>query len=516
MAAGKISLRDMKVPFALAFMQLAIQVLFHQNYGYFRDELYYIACSEHLAWGYVDQPPFSLALLAVNRWLLGDSLHALRFLPTLVISGVVVLAALMARRFGGGRFAQGLAALAVVAAPVLLGQGKFFSMNAFDVLFWVLALYLFIAIISGGSAKLWIYFGLVIGFGLLNKYSIGFLVIGLVAGLLLTSHRRQLASRWFWAGALLAGLIFLPHVLWEIKNGFPSLEFMRNASQLKNAPLTPFQFLGGQFLYVNFFNAPIWLLGLYFFFFHPAGKPFRLLGWTYVVVFIIMTAGGAKVYYLAPIYPVLLAGGAVLIERFIRARAWNWMKPVCASILAVSALIFAPFAIPILPVETFIAYQSALGQTPRAEERSSLGVLPQLYADEFGWEEMVAQVAGVYQKLSAEDQANCVIYVRNYGEAGAIDFFGKKYSLPQALCAHNNYWLWGPGKLSGDIAIIFGGSHDLQENLTDLSSRYRQVELAATTNCRYSMPYENGRQIFLCRGMNTTFQALWSEERFYI
>jgi hypothetical protein len=229
-----------------------------------------------------------------------------------------------------------------------------------------------------------------------------------------------------------------------------------------------------------------------------------------------MDAGNAKVNYLAPVYPMMLAGGAVFLGRVIHARSWNWLRPVVVGVVLAGGVIVTPFTIPLLPVENFIAYQKSLGVTPKAQERSSLGVLPQHYADMFGWEEMVATIANAYNKLTPEEQAKCVIYVRNYGEAGAIDFFGKKYGLPPAACAHNNYWLWGPGTRTGEVAIIIGHSNDMQENLNDLKSFYREVEYAGSTKCDYCMPYENGRFLFLCRGMNTTFQLLWSHERFYI
>jgi hypothetical protein len=512
----KLFSNDNTIPIFIALVQFVIQIMFHGNYGYFRDELYYIACSNHLDFGYVDMPPLSIAVLTLNRWILGDSLQALRFLPTLAVAGVVILAALMARRLGGGRFAQGLASLTIVAAHGLLGAGRFFSMNAFDIFLWALAGYLVIKILTEDNQKLWLAFGIVAGLGLLNKYSMGFLCIGLVAGLILTSQRNQLASKWFWYGALAAFLLFLPHIIWEIKNGLPTLEFMHNASQMKNAPITIIDFFSGQLRDINYFNAPLWLLGLYFFLFHRIGKQYRVLGWTYIVVFVIMVAGNAKVYYLSPIYPMLLAGGSVFVEQIIRKHSWNWMKPVYVSLLIVWTMIALPFTLPVLLVEELISYQKLLGITPRADERSALAELPQYYADMFGWEKMAADVAKVYRTLTPEEQAECLIFVRNYGEAGAIDFFGKQYGLPNATCAHNNYWLWGPGQRTGRIAIIFGDHRTLDGNLADLSRSYKHVELAATTNAKYCMPYENGRMIFICKEMNTTFQKIWPKERFYI
>jgi len=490
--------------------------MFHNQYGYFRDELYYIACSKHLAFGYVDQPPLSIFILAATRWIAGDSLQAIRFLPSLAGAGVVLLAAMMTKQLGGGRFAQGFAAFSIVAAHELLGAGRYFSMNAFDVFFWAMALYVIIKTVKENRPRLWIWFGVVAGFGLLNKYSVGFLCFGLFVAMLLSPSRKQLVSKWFWLGALIAFLFFLPHIIWEISNSFPSIEFMHNASQEKNVPTSFSEFLFGQFRDLNYFNAPIWLFGLYFFFLHPDGKQLRLFGWTYVVLFIIFVAGNGKPYYLSPVYPALLAGGSVVLERFWALKSLKWMRVAYPALMLALTLVVLPLALPILPVQKFIEYQRKLGITPKPEERSSLGPLPQGYADEFGWEEMVDGIGKVYDSLSPDDQARCVIYVRNYGEAGAIDFFGKKYGLPNATCGHNNYWLWGPGKRSGDVAIILGTSRNLQDNLNDLQHHYDTVGLVYITDCPLAMPYENGRQFFLCRGMKTTFQKIWPHERHYI
>jgi hypothetical protein len=514
--ARRLLSSSLAIPFLIAAAQFVLQVLFHGSYGYFRDELYYIACSKHLAFGYVDQPPLSLLILAISRWVLGDSLQAIRLLPSLAGAAVVMIAALTARRLGGGRFAQGLASLSVVAAHVLLGAGRYFSMNAFDVLFWALALYIVVRIFVEEQPQLWIWFGVVVGLGLLNKYSVGFLCVGLVGGMILTSARKEIASRWFWIGVLIAALLFLPHVIWEVKNDLPSIEFMRNASQQKNVPTSFSDFLVGQFREVNFLNAPLWLLGLYYFFFNPDAKRLRWLGWFYVILFVIFVMGNGKAYYLSPVYPVLLAGGSVMLEQFLQTRSLGWIKPVYIGLLIAFTLAVSPFALPVLPIGRFIEYQNALGIAPKADEHSALGVLPQGYADQFGWEDFAATVSKIYQTLTPEEQSKCVVFVRNYGEAGAIDFFGKKYGLPDALCAHNSYWYWGPGEKTGDVAIILGSRRDLQENLDDLKRAYDSVEPSLKTSCDLCMPYENERQFFICRGMKTTFQKIWARERFFI
>ncbi len=505
----------LRLPLALAGLEFLLLMLFNGNYGYFRDELYYIACSKHLAFGYVDQPPLSIGILWLNRALLGDSIYVLRLLPALATSMVVIIAAAMARRLGGGTLAQGLASLSVVAAHGLIGHGKIFSMNPFDVLFWALAAYVTVIILREDKPRLWLLYGLVVGLGLENKYSVGFGIIGLVAGLVLTRQRSQLARPWFWLGALIATIVFLPHVVWEIANGFPSVEFMNNASQHKNVNLGAVDFLLGQVRDMNVLNAPLWIGGIVFFFRFPDGR-LRPLAWMYPVVFLVMVLGHAKIYYLSAIYPLFLAGGAVLFEQLVRARSWKWFTPTYAGLLTLVALVFLPFAVPVLPVEQFIRYEHILGMMPRADERSSVGELPQYYADQFGWKEMVDSVARAYRTLTPEEQARCSIFVRNYGEAGAIDFFGGALGMPPASCAHNNYWIWGPGKQTGDIAIIIGNSRTLEDNLADLRRRYQSVELISTTHALYCMPYESGRMIFVCKGMNTTFQQLWPTEKFFI
>ena len=236
-------LSDLAILFYLALLTILIHFLTNGGYGYFRDELYYMACGEHLAWGYVDQPPFVALMAFVTRHLLGDSLFALRFFPAICGGLIVLLTGLMVRELGGGRYAQGLAAVAVIVAPVYLAIDNFFSMNCFDEVFWALAGYIVIRILKEGDPKLWILFGLVAGIGLMNKYSIGFLGLGVVVGLVLTPARRHLFSKWLWLGGAIAFVIFLPHILWEIHNGFPTLEFIHNATAMKNLPQTPLQFM---------------------------------------------------------------------------------------------------------------------------------------------------------------------------------------------------------------------------------------------------------------------------------
>jgi hypothetical protein len=473
------------------------------QYGYFRDELYYLACGEHLDWGYVDQPPFVALVAFLSRRVLGESLLAVRFAPALAESLVVLLTGLIARELGGGKFAQALAALAFIIGPVYLSIGHILSMNAFDHLFWALAVYVLVLILKHDRPRLWVVFGLIAGAGLMNKYSVGFLGVGLVVGLALTPARKYFLNRWLWVGGALAFLIFLPHIVWEIQDGFPTREFIHNATVRKNLPMSPLAFLAESGLQVHPVTFPIWLAGLYFCFFSSLGKSFRVLGWIYVAVLGLFLLTNAKPYYLAPAVPMLLAAGAVEFESLIRARQWNWLKPAYATALVLGGLVTLPYALPVLPIETFIRYEDFIGLHPGSGERGQSGKLPQMYADMFGWENQVATVAKVYNALSPQEKARTIIFCSNYGQAGAIDFFGKKYGLPQARSGHNNYWYWGAGNWDADMVITVGESRE------DVEKTFSQVDLGATVVSEYARPSETDLPIYIGRKPKMSLREVW-------
>ncbi len=503
-------LTDSTLLIGISLSALAAQLLVSGRYGYFRDEFYYLACGEHLDWGYVDQPPFvALAAFLVRRTL-GGSLLALRFLPAVCNALVIIFTGLMARELGGGRFAQGLAALATLICPVFLIIHHFFSMNCFDHLFWTLAVFILIKILREDRPRLWLLFGLISGVGLMNKYSVGFLSMGVAVGLLFTPARKYLASKWLWTGGAIAFLIFLPHVLWQVQHGFPTREFIRNATLYKNLPQSPVSFLAESILQVHPVTLPLWLAGLYFFFRAEAGKPFRALGWCYAAVLALMLATNAKAYYLAPAYYMLFAAGAVQAEAFIRGRQWNWLKPAGAATILAGGLVTLPYALPVLPVESFIRYADFLGLHPGGGERGPSGKLMQQYADMFGWENQAATVAKVYHSLSPNEKARAFIFCDNYGQAGAIDFFSKRYGLPHAASGHNNYWFWGPGNWDADIVITIGVSRE------ELVPYFEDVEEAAIVVSEYARPFETNIPIFIGRKPKIPLRELWPKSKHFI
>jgi 4-amino-4-deoxy-L-arabinose transferase-like glycosyltransferase len=482
----------------LAFAVLLIHLLTSHGYGYFRDELYATACSKHLAWGYVDQPPFSEFLLAIIGKLLGYSQFAIRLLPALCGAAITLLIGRVAMELGGNRFAQVLAATSYMVGGVYLAIGNYYSMNCFDHLFWIVAILLLVRILKGADTRLWVLFGLVAGLGLENKYSMGFLGLGLIAGLALTPARKHFLDKWLWVGGALAALLFLPHVLWEVHHQFPTVEFMRNVTLIKNLPMSPWAFIGQCVLLVHPLTLPVWVAGLFYLFFSPPKKELRALGWIFVAALAILLSTHSKPYYFAPAFLIVLPAGAVAIEGFLARHDWNWPKPAYLALLLLGGALLAPMVLPVLPPDSLARYQARIGIRASTGERSEARLkLPQILADRLGWPEMTGQVAEIYQHLSPQEKAECVIGASNYGEAGAIDLLAKQYGLPNAVSTHNNYWFWGPGTKPGNVLLVVGGSkHDYEE-------LYEDVQVAATC-------------IYLCRKPKTTLQAYWRTHHNFI
>ena len=374
--------------FLLALVKLLVHLLTAGNYGYFRDELYYIAASERLDLGYVDFPPFVALATAVARATLGDSLLALDLLPALAGAAVVVLTGLMARELGGGRFAQGLAALAVLVAPNFLVFGTFISMDAFGQLFWVSAAYVLLLILKRNEPHLWLLFGLFAGLGLLTKLTILSFGFAVLVALLLTPARRHLRSPWTWIGGGVAVAFLAPYVYWNATNGWPTLEFWGEYGG-KVDEASPVEFLVEQIITMQPPALPLWLAGLGFYLFAREGRPYRALGWVYVVLFVLFAALNTRFYFLAPAYPMLFAAGGVAIERFFGGRRrWRWSLPAYAAVLAISGVVVAPITVvPVLPAGTLAGITGALGGDAGIEvETRQVVELPQPFADRFGWE----------------------------------------------------------------------------------------------------------------------------------
>ena len=491
------------IPAAIVLLHLATW----RQYGIFRDELYYLACARHLDWGYVDHPPLSIAVLAAVRAAFGESLFAMRAVVAVCAGAAAWLTADTARALGGGGFAQRLASLAAALSPGVIALCGFYSMNAFDVVFWIACLRVLAAILSGADPRAWLLFGVLAGLGLENKISVLFLGFGVAVGLVAARRFDLLRGRWAWIGGAVALGIFVPHLLWQASHGAPTLEFMRNARERKLATNTPLSFLSEVASNAGPGAFPIWIGGVGFLLFASAARAWRVLGWAWLTVLAYLLVAGGKPYYAIASTPLVFAAGGVAWERWARGR---WARAGIVALLVAGAAIAAPLAKGFLPEGTLIAYMKAIGIKPSSGERQSLGALPQHFADMHGWEDLAVAVAGVYRSLPDAERSHVCIAGQNYGEAGAIDHFGPALGLPRAVSTHNNYWLWGVDGCDNATWIVIG---DRKESLEAL---FESVERADTFRCDLCMPYENDNPIWVARGLKGRPADLWPRMKNFI
>jgi hypothetical protein len=494
---------------ALAGIKLLIHLLLSNRYGYFRDELYFLDCGRHLSWGYVDHAPM-IGLVSRIALLLGGSLPALRVFPAVAGAILVALTMLITRRLGGDRFAQGTAGLAVLLVPIYLAVDSIMTMNAFEPLFWMACIYVLLRIIQTNNSRLWIWFGVFAGLGLMNKHSTGFFGVSVVIGLLLTEHRREFLKPWIWLGGAIAVLIFLPNLVWQILHQFPTIEDLHNVQVTgKNVVLPPAKFVLQQLVVMHPVLSLIWIAGLWHFLV-GRGSKYRLLAWIFLAFFVMMVVFHGKDYYVIPIYPMMFAGGAVAIEgalgrwRFTEGKMWP--KVLVAVVVFVTGVILAPLMLPLLSPDHYIAYMQKLGMKPTKREVHEHGKLPQIFGDQMGWPELVGQVAQVYNGLSPEERAQTATLTGNYGEAGAIDLFGPKYGLPAAISGHQTYFYWGTHGFTGRNLIT------LQYGFDDLSEICDSVQQVGVHFETWGMEEEN-QPIYFCRGLKDPLADRWPKHK---
>ncbi len=501
---------------AIEFIFAIIVVFLHfynnafTTYGIFRDELYYIACSNHLSWGYVDQPPFCAFILFLSRNIFGESIFSIRLLPALSNGGAIFLAGVMTYKLGGKTFARILACTACAFAPGIIGISGIYSMNSFDILLWQIVLSLFIQLFTTQQSKYWYWIGFLIGVGLLNKTSMAWLAIGIGVAILLTDQRRWLKMKYPWIAAAISFVVFFPYIIWNVQNNFAHLEFMRNASGIKYASQNQMTFLLDLLRNNNPIAFPVWLAGFWLLF-RQEPKEFRAVGIAIVTVLLILLVNGhSKGEYFNPAMLILFAAGAIQWERWIQL--YNPVGYAYAFIVLATGIMLLPFAIDVLPVNNFISYSQTVGIGPKSNEGHELHSLPQHYADRFGWKEFAFDVANVFKTLTPEEQKYTAIYVHNYGEAGAIDFFGSQYGLLKALSGHNSYWIWGKEKIEDSVTVLIAVGGEAQ----DYADTFEIIEHAAIHSHPLAMPYETDLPIFVCKKPKLKLKEVWQTTRFYI
>ena len=508
-----------RLALVMALLKIAVHLLSarwqsHIGYGYFRDEFYYVMCGRRLAWGYVDHGPLVAVQARASELLFGHSLAGLRFLSSVGGAARVFLTGLLAWSLGGRRPAQFLGMLMVLTAPMYLGQDSVLSMNSWESAFWLTCLFALVQVARGRSAQLWwVVFGCSAGLGLLNKPSMTFFLVALGIGLLLTPQRRMLFTRHAAVGIVLMVLVALPNLLWQMHHGWATLEFLHNGRvENKNTHLPPLAFVWNQVNVLGIWSAFVWVPGLVRAL-RRAGL--RWLGFTFVAFLTIMIALGAKDYYAVPIYPVLFAlGGVAWQQRFAgRMRVQDDRLvafPIFSAACVLFGIVIAPVVLPVMSPATFVRYAQALHLPSSNAENTGSGVLPQFYADRYGWQEEVNQVQRVVSALPPDDRSRAAILCDNYGEAGALDFLG--HDLPPVLSGHNTYWLWGTHGAAGDVLILIENTP-----VEKLQQFFREVQIVGNLNTPYAMPYERRNKIYLVRGPKFgTLATLWPKKKDYI
>ena len=493
---------------AIVVVRFILYLWIGPQYGYFRDELYYLACGEHPQWSYVDHPPLWPWMAWLLEHSIGTSLYALRFASMLGGVAAIILTAKLAQEFGGKKTGVWLAALATLCAPLYLAMSHLFTMNAIDPALWAGCVLIALRIHKTGNEKLWLAFGGLVGLTVLNKYGVLFFVAAFIVSMLFTEWRKHLATGWFWGGALLGVLIDVPSLMWQARNHYPFLELMKHVRDSgRDVKLPPLGFMGQQMQMMQPIGFLLVIAGLAFFF-SKRGKEFRVFGITYLIFLGSLMALGAKNYYVGPIYVVMFAAGAVAVEQWFEMRSL-WVPKAYAAVLVVTTVLLMPIILPVLSPAAYIEYSQKMHLAPPKFENQRQGPLPQLYADMFGWEDKVRLVAKYYNALPADEREKTAIFANNWGDASAFEFFGKKYGLPQSISPHQTFWFWGPGPYTGESLIVVD-----EDDPGHLESVCQSITLAADIHHPLARPDSN-IPAYHCRGLHTNLQMAWPKMKHY-
>ena len=514
------SLLPLLLLFGLAklLLQSTITLLsIHAGYGIFRDELYYLVCGRRLAAGYVDQPPLVALQARLAELLFGyHHLVAFRLLPALAGVLTVVLTGLIASALGGTRRAAALAMLFVLTTPVFLATQSFLSMNAWEPLFWMAAVLAVLRLLAVPEATgWWLLLGAGAGLALENKASAIFLIAALLAALLCTPARHLLARRGFLLAAGITVLLALPNLAWQFAHHFPTLEWLRDVRHSnKDVVLSPLQFVWAQVLILSPFHLLAWLPGVAWLLFGRTARPWRAAGVLYLFFLAIMLALHAKDYYLAPIYPLYFAAGAVFWTEWASASdthsgVRNGLVAAYAVVVTLAIALTAPFAVPVLSPADFVRYTRILHFEPTDSEQHDGSNFPEFFADHLGWQSLADSVSSVYHRLPPDQQRQTGILTANYGQASAINVLGRPLGLPAAISGHQAYWMWGPHGYTGREMIVVTDAP-----LAGMLRFYRSCTVADHQTNPYAMPWEQ-RFIYVCHDRLQPYSADWAQEKYY-
>lgn len=498
----------------LGFLSLVTFVLLMLSstvkaYGFFIDEVYFMACANRPAWGYIDQPPLSIALLSLMQYLFGNSIYVVRILPALSVAATVFVAGLITKRIGGGIYAILISGLATMVLPVLLVFGSFYSMNAYEPLIWALISLFAVKMIQENNSKYWLHIGIFMGIGLEMKHTIVMYGLAMVMGLFISYNRKLLFNRWVIWGGIACFILVLPNLIWQIANNFPSLELYSNSFSTKNIEKPYLEVIIDQVVFSNPFLFPLCIAGLVYLLI-PLGKPYRFMAFAYfILLFILVSGRSSRPDRIAASYIFLFASGAVAFERLFKFSVQKYVLPAIALFILAGGIVLAPIFLPILPPENLKKYISTLGLSFDIEENKQGEPIPQWLADRIGWQEMAMVVAEVYHALPEDEQKNTVIVTTNYGEAGALEYYGPELGLPPVYATHNSYSSWGPP--SDSIKTYIG----VYLEADDVRDKFDSIELVRNIRCAYCTRPQQNIPVFILRGPKFSIEEAWDSFRHY-
>ncbi len=489
----------------LTAISLVIRLLTNSAYGFHRDEFLYMALGKHLDIGFWSNPPL-IGFFAYISQVFGDSVFSIRFIPAVLGAATVLMTGLMVKDYGGKKYAQLIACLAIMLSPAYLRLFSMYNPVPFEVFYWTLLSFLILRYLKTESINYIYALGIVVGLGMMNKYSTIFFVIGILVGLVFTSYRKLFLSKHFYAAIGIAVCICLPNLWWQYSYNFPVVNHMEGLQENQLVNVDPFSFIIDQFL-MNLQAIPIWVAGLIFLF-TPSGKNVRLLGWIFISVIFLFLVLSGKSYYTLGIFPITIAAGAYYLEQIIGAKKNILKGTLVVYIFLVSSLVL-PLSITFLSADQFASYCQFLIhkvklESPMRWEDGQVHALPQDYADMFGWEEFGEKVGLAYQQVANKKQ--CMIYCENYGQAGAVMHFGKKYKLPPVISFSDTYRLWAPEKIDDNINTLIYVNDELGD---DIRAIFNDIKIVGTIEHPYAR--EQGTQIYLCQNERSDFSDFWTE-----
>jgi len=486
----------------IAIARFALHLATNGQYGFHRDELQTLDDARHLDWGFVAYPPVTPLVGRLELILFGPSLRGFRVFAALAVSVAMILTGLMAKELGGSRHVQWLAAAAAGISPVSLIQGAVFQYVSFDYLIGTAVTYALIRLLKSDDPRWWIAIGALLGLGMETRYTAGFLAVGVAGAVLVTPARRYLRSGWLWFGVAISILVFLPNVVWQARHHFISLDFLSylHARDLRQGRYNGF-YIQQFWICVNLATTPLALLGLWFYLVRREGSRYRLLGWIFVITFALFSIAGARSYYTAPLYPMLMASGSLVLGLLLSRRAVRWSRAIYGlqwTAMAGGGVVFAALLLPVAPIGSWL-----WAITSKMHDQ---------FREEIGWPDLAESVAKIYQSLSPEERQHTGILTGNYGEGGALNLYGPALGLPHAMSLTNSFWYRGYDPRLPTTVIVTGFDLDEGRRL------FESCEVAGKNANPFGVENEESRDhpdILLCRNLRMPWSTYWETHRRY-